>query len=121
MPLNKPWQTVTGPDDPQLADVVGTLGVYEIADEAGNVLYIGKADPRVAFGLRQAISAHFNGERPVGPAAAFRLEVTSSYYSRWVDLLMRYCEDNEELPPGNQPEAPVLPTLGRFHWKSVTA
>ena len=47
--LDKPWRPLT-------AEVVdrlpGQLGVYQIADAKGTIVYIGQAGARTAFGLR---------------------------------------------------------------------
>jgi len=121
MPLSKAWEMVPEGDAGPFADVPGTLGVYEICDEAGAVIYIGKADPRIPFGLKQAIRQQFEAGRHGGRARGFRYELTSNYYSRWIDLLTRFNEDYGRIPDGNVPEADTMPRLGRFHWKSPAA
>ena len=122
MPLQKPWQ---GFEPARVKELSGSNGVYELADEHGNVIYIGYAGPRALFGLRGKIADHFS-ERELNAviraqARRFRYEVTSMYYSRWVDLLMRHREDYDMLPDGNQAATEHIPTLGRFHWKSWPA
>ncbi len=47
--LDKPWGTFT---EQEVARVGGQLGVFELADEQGNVVYIGGAGGRSLFGLR---------------------------------------------------------------------
>lgn len=122
MPINKSWESF---DPSRLKQISGSNGVYELGDEAGNVIYIGYAGSRALFGLRGKLADHFS-ERETNPvireqARRFRYEVNAMYYSRWVDLLMRYKEDYEELPPGNRASDEPLPTLGRFHWKTGAA
>jgi hypothetical protein len=119
MPLRKPWETF---DPSRLKELSGSYGVYELGDEAGEVIYIGYAGGKSLFGLRGKIADHFS-EREPNPiirdrVKRFRYEVNSMYYSRWVDLLARYREDYDKLPPGNEASDEHIPTLGRFHWKS---
>tara|TARA_R110002096_G_scaffold146210_7_gene304548 strand:- start:521 stop:868 length:348 start_codon:yes stop_codon:yes gene_type:complete len=96
----KPWRPLT----PEEADkVAGNLGVYQLANDAGEVLYIGAATGRSLFGLRGEIQAKA-AEPPEG-ATQFRLEVNTSYRTRHRELLMVHQFDNEgRLPPLN-PEA----------------
>ena len=119
MPLTKPWQTF---DPARQKELSGSYGAYEIGDEHGEVIYIGYAGARSLFGLRGKIAEHFSEREPNEVirerARRFRYEVNSMYYSRWVDLLARYREDYEALPPGNLAGHEHIPTLGRFHWKS---
>ncbi len=119
MPLKKPWESY---DPAQWKSLSGSNGVYELADEGGNVIYIGYAGSRATYGLRGKIADHFS-DNELNPAirgrvAQYRYEVNSMYLSRWVDLLARYREDYERLPEGNEASDEHIPTLGRFHWKS---
>ncbi len=90
-----------GPGANRLA---GSNGIYEIADEAFHVLYVGYAGSRARYGLRGKIVEHFS-ERETDPdiggrARYFRYEVTSSYLSRWTEVIGRYNEMGV-LPPAN--------------------
>jgi hypothetical protein len=113
MPLAKTWQ----PWPPATARAIpSALGVFEIGDAAGNVLYIGMAGGRTRFGLRERISACFAGT--VAPslaerAVAYRYEVNMMYLTRYIDLLERYLHAYGELPPGNRESGEPLPRLGR--------
>jgi len=100
----KPWRTV---DAAALAALPGQLGVFELADAAGRVLYIGRADARSLFGLRGEI-ARWTAELP--EAKSFRFEVTTAYHTRYLELLMVHAYDFGGLPRFNPP----LPTLGRL-------
>ncbi len=73
------------------------LGVYEIADADGHVVYIGYAGGLEPFGLQTALRREV--ERP--EAALFRLEYTSGYLTRWEELLMVHLADHGSLPPAN--------------------
>lgn len=122
MPLKKPWEQF---DAARWKELSGSMGVYELADAEGEVIYVGYAGGRSRFGLRGKISDHFGRDEP-NPVirdrvARFRYEVNSMYYSRWVDLLSRFREDHERLPAGNEASDEHIPTLGRFHWKSEDA
>jgi hypothetical protein len=86
----------------------GVLGVYELADESGRVVYVGYAGGRSLFGLRGELDRAL-AERRAG-ATQFRCEVTSAYLSRWQELLMLHAADHGALPAGN----PEPPRLGRL-------
>lgn len=121
MPLSKPWESFD-PDPKALRRLSGAAGVYELADEQGAVIYIGYAGSRALHGLRGCIAGHFSDAEPNAVirerARRYRYEVNMMYYSRWVDLLSRFNEDYERLPPGNEADPQPIPRLGRFHWKS---
>jgi hypothetical protein len=104
--LTKPWQALS---DAALAALPGQLGVYQLGDGAGRVLYIGYAGGRSLFGLRSAIA---EARSRLGAAAArFRYEVNQQYMSRYEELLMLHIADHGALPPENR-GAPG--TLGRL-------
>ncbi len=120
-------------------DLPGAMGVYELADEDHKTLYIGKASGKSPFGLRGELFRHFstsdrlaneNWDHPRmgedlpsvrGNARYYRFEVNHNYYSRWIEILTRYNEDHETLPPGNLEDPEQPPRLGRYHWKSEDA
>ena len=117
----------------------GAMGVYELADGDQKTLYIGKASGKSPFGLRGELFRHFstsdrlaseNWDHPRmgedlpsvrGNARYYRFEVNHNYYSRWIEILTRYREDHETLPPGNLEDPEQPPRLGRYHWKSEDA
>ena len=96
----KPWRPLT----PVEADkVAGNLGVYQLANDAGDILYIGSATGRSLFGLRGELQE--KAAAPPPGATTFRLEVNTSYRTRHRELLMVYKFDNEgALPPLNPEE-----------------
>ena len=134
MPIRKPW--ATWDHDASSRDIPGAMGVYELADEQQQVLYIGKAGGRSPFGIRGELFRHFstadrlaaeNWTHPEmghvlpgleGKVRFYRYEVTHQYYSRWIELLTRYREDHETLPLANLEDPEQPPRLGRYHWKS---
>ena len=115
MPLNKPWLRFEAADTRHLP---GTLGVYELGDAEGRVIYIGYAGGRSLFGLRGKLVDHFSGLDP-NPvirdrATAFRYEENQMYLTRWQELLARFVGEHGRAPEGNEASAEPLPRLGRI-------
>ena len=104
--LDKPWQALTAETATRLP---GQLGVYQIADAQGAVLYIGQAGARSPFGLRSELQREAS-ER--GSGCQFRVEVNQQYRTRWFELLMVHQADHGSLPPDNAKNPP--PNLGRL-------
>ena len=105
--LEKPWIELT----PQSVKALpGQLGVYQLADAAGRVVYIGYAGGRSLFGLRSELERALK-ERPAG-AVRFRTEVNQQYTSRHLELLMLHVADHGALPVVNAADPPVR--LGRL-------
>jgi hypothetical protein len=92
--LDKPWRSLT-----EATRLPGHLGVFELADAAGRVVYIGRADARTRFGLRSAVA---DATERCPEATRFRVEVTSAYHTRHLELLMAHQADHGRLPPGNE-------------------
>ena len=80
----------------------GELGVFQIADEHGEVVFIGYAGGRSLFGLKGELQAML--ERHRGHKMRFRVEVTSLYLSRHEELLMIHKSDHGVLPRDNHAE-----------------
>ncbi len=70
--LDKAWQAV---DADTLGALPGHMGVFELADAGGAVLYIGFAGGRSRFGLRSEIA---EAAARVPAASQFRLEVNTA-------------------------------------------
>ena len=92
----------------QVATLGGHMGVYELADDNGEVLYIGYAGGRSQFGLRGNIEAR----RQLTDASCFRVEITTAYLTRYQELLMVYVADHGRMPRENS--ATDVPKLGRL-------
>ncbi len=90
--LDKPWQACTG-----TGALPGHMGVFELADADGEVIFIGYAGGLSRFGLRGEIEAAAAQQG----AAAFRYEVTTAYLTRYQELLMVHRARHGTLPPGN--------------------
>jgi hypothetical protein len=106
MPIRftKPWTPI---DAETLAALPGQLGVFEFADVSGHVIFIGRADARTPFGLRSEIG---KCAKSIADARAYRLEITTAYHTRYLELLMVYRADHAALPKYNEP----MPSLGRL-------
>jgi hypothetical protein len=102
--LTRPWRPLTAAEAARLP---GQLGVFELADAEGRVLFIGFAGGKSPFGLRSEIAKHV-----AAPAATqFRFEVNMQYQSRWRELLMAHQARYGHLPPANHD---VRVSLGRL-------
>ena len=105
--MEKPWVEMT----PETVKALpGQLGVYQLADAQGRVVYIGYAGGRSLFGLRSELERALR-ERP-GAAARFRIEINQQYMSRHQELLMLHVADHGSLPVINQADPPDR--LGRL-------
>lgn len=104
--LDKPWQPLAAEE---IARLPGQLGVYQIADASGAILYIGAAGARSPFGLRSELQQQLTAR---GAGCQFRVEVNTQYRSRWFELLMVHQADHGALPPDNAKNPP--PVLGRL-------
>jgi len=104
--LDKPWKPLTVEEATRLP---GQLGIYQIADAAATVLFIGQAGARSPFGLRSELQREV-AER--GAGCQFRVEVNQQYHTRWLELLMLHNADHGALPADNAKNPP--PNLGRL-------
>ena len=94
--LDKPWVPLTAEN---IARLTGHLGVYQLANATGEIVYIGVADGRSLFGLKGAL-ADMLPSPPAG-ATQFRYEVNMAYRTRYIELLQAYRHDFGRLPVGN--------------------
>jgi hypothetical protein len=94
--LDKPWIPLT-PE--HIAPLPGHLGVYQLADAVGEIVYIGMAGGRSLFGLKGALTEALHA--PPAGATQFRCEVTMAYHTRYLELLQAYRYDHGHLPVGN--------------------
>ncbi len=92
--LDKPWLTSVR----ALAQVRGQMGVYQFANDAGEVIYMSYAGGRSLGGLRgeikRCLAEHIN-------ASQVRYEITTSYLSRYKELLMLHQAEYGGLPAHN--------------------
>ncbi|HMJ97925.1 MAG TPA: hypothetical protein VK552_01315 [Reyranella sp.] len=104
--LDKPWQPLTAEAATRLP---GQLGVYQVADAKGTIVYIGQAGARSPFGLRSELQREASAR---GSGHQFRVEVNQQYRTRWFELLMVHKADHGSLPVDNAKNPP--PALGRL-------
>lgn len=104
--LDRDWRELT---DSGLDEVGAELGVYEIADAQGTVLYIGYAGGRSLFGLRGELRSRLQA---LGPGRRFRTEINMQYLSRWNELLAVHLADHGRLPELQGADRPAR--LGRI-------
>lgn len=114
MPLNKPW---TDYDPATARKLPGALGVYEIGDSEGNVLYVGFAGGKSRYGLRGEIMARFDPASHQGALASqarkHRYEVNMMYMTRFVELLEKHEDALGVLPAGNLAPGEYVPGILR--------
>ena len=94
--LDKPWKDLTAEN---LTGVAGHLGVYQLANEAGEIIYIGVADARTKFGLKGELLKVLDG--PPAGASRFRIEINMAYRTRHAELLQAFHHDYGRLPEAN--------------------
>ncbi len=75
------------------------LGVYQLANEGGEIVYIGMAGGRSLFGLKGELKKALD-DVPEG-ASQFRVEVNMAYRTRRMELLAAYVNDHGDLPSAN--------------------
>ena len=92
--LDKPWQSI----DEALARLRGHLGVYQLADESGTVIYIGFAGGNSLYGLKGEV---VDMTERISAATQVRWEVNTAYQSRFRELLWVHNADFGELPRYN--------------------
>ena len=94
--LDKAWIPLT---EAHVASVSGHLGVYQLADAAGEIVYIGMAGGRSLHGLRGELLSM--AQSPPAGATQFRFEVNMAYHTRYLEVLQAYRYDHGRLPIGN--------------------
>ena len=105
--MDKPWAPL---EEASLTTVAAHLGVYQLANDAGEIVYIGVAGGRSKFGLRGELQERLAA--PPAGATRFRLEVNMAYRTRHCELLQTYLHDHGRLPAGNDDIDPA--SLGRI-------
>jgi len=105
--MTKPWRPLTLEEAKRLA---GNLGVYQLADAEGEIVYIGAATGQSLYGLRGEVME--KAENPPEGAVQFRVEVNTAYRTRKNELLAAYIHDHGRLPAANTDVDPSR--LGRL-------
>ena len=89
--MTKPWMSV----DEAMSRLRGHLGVFQLADADGNVLFIGYAGGKDIYGLKGVVS---DALAACAEAVQVRYEITTAYHTRYRELLMVHIADHGELP-----------------------
>ena len=105
--MDKAWRPLTVEEAKRLA---GNLGVYQLGNDAGEILYIGAATGLSLYGLRGEVVA--KAEAPPAGVTQFRVEVNSAYPTRHGELLAAFMHDHGRLPEHNTDIDPAR--LGRL-------
>ncbi len=104
--MTKVWQPLTLGG---IAPVAGHMGVYQLADAQGTQRYIGFAGARSLHGMRGELQRWLDAP---GANTHYRIEITTAYTTRWLELLMVHVARHGRLPPEN-PETDAR-RLGRL-------
>src|SRR5260221_7035080 len=91
--LQKPWLPLT---EEAVTRLPGQLGIYQIADAAGTILFIGEAGARTPFGLRSELLREALA-RPAGQQ--FRVEADMQNHTRLLEPLMVHPAPHRRPPP----------------------
>ncbi len=94
--MDKPWAPL---NEDSLKIIASHLGVYQLANDAGDIVYIGVADARTLFGLKGELQKAI--ANPPAGASQFRVEVNMAYRTRHAELLEAYQHDHGNLPAAN--------------------
>lgn len=79
MTIQKPWQALSQAQTP------AKMGVFELGDETGDVLFVSYAGGRSTHGLQGAVAT---ASQVCQQATQLRFEVTTAYLSRYRELMM---------------------------------
>lgn len=105
--MTKPWRPLNIDEAKRLA---GNLGVYQLANDAEEIVYIGAATGQSLYGLRGELMD--KAANPPADATKFRVEVNTAYRTRHGELLAAYIHDHGRLPAANTDVDPKR--LGRI-------
>ncbi len=94
--LTNPWVPIAD----ALLRLKGHLGVFQLANAAGDVLYIGYAGGKSQYGIRAEVA---NAAEQIPDAVNVRVEITSAYLSRFRELMMVHIADHGAPPEHNPP------------------
>lgn len=94
--MDKSWTPLSVGEVGKLA---AHLGVYQLAKDDGEIVFIGMAGGRTLFGLKGELQKALE-EPPLG-ATQFRVEVNMAYRTRRMELLQAYLNDFGGLPAAN--------------------
>lgn len=105
--LDKPWLSLAEARQ----RLRGNMGVFQLADDAGVVLYIGFAGGKAQYGLGGEVR---DLTARIPAATQVRWEVTTAYQSRFRELLSVHEADHGVLPEFNLSLKHLPVRLGRL-------
>ncbi len=105
--MDKPWLPLIE----AYARLRGNMGVFQLADASGEVIYIGFAGGRAQYGLGGEVR-DLAAQLP--QATRVRWEVTTAYQSRFRELLSVHQADHQALPAANVTLGHLPGRLGRL-------
>ena len=94
--LNKDWIPL---DKEHVEAIAGHLGVYQLGNEHGDIVYIGVAGGRSRYGLKGELATTLAAG--LADVTCFRIEINMSYRTRHLELLQAYVHDHGRLPENN--------------------
>ena len=94
--LNKAWTPL---DQEHISKIAAQLGVYQLGNAQGDIVYIGVAGGRSRFGLQGELTGKL--EAKIDGATCFRIEVNMAYHTRHLELLQAFVHDHGHLPLAN--------------------
>lgn len=95
--MSSVWESLNAAE---VAAVGGYMGVYEVCALDGEVVRIGYAGGQSRFGLRGELESQL--ERYGAESALMRIENTSSYLSRYQELMAVHLHDHGRMPRDNE-------------------
>ena len=95
--LDKPWTEFS---KQSVSRLTGHLGIYQLGNARGEIIYIGVANARSRFGLRGELEKWLK-IHDIG-ICFFRVEVTMAYKTRHVELMQIFLHDFKRLPLANE-------------------
>jgi hypothetical protein len=98
--MNSPWREL---NNSHVTAVGGYLGVYELRTLDGEVVRIGYAGGLSRFGLRGELDSLL--EQYGAESVQVRVEITSSYLSRYRELVEVHFHDHGRMPRDNDDDS----------------
>ena len=89
--FDKPWIEIAQ----GLSLLRGQMGVFQLADHDQNIVFVGYAGGKSLHGLKGEVSQRIDNH---ANAIFMRYEITTSYLSRYKEILMVHKADFGELP-----------------------
>ena len=94
--IDKPWIQL---DESSLKSITAHLGVYQLANDSNQIVFIGVANATTRFGLKGELESFL--KKPNFGASRFRVEINMAYRTRYLELLQVFYFDHKKLPVGN--------------------